>query len=697
MGRTTPSGSSWLAQNCAKSAGAAAGGPGLAWPPPAHMLAVTWGTARRRLPRLAPLFAVATVVCCTACGSQKSTQGFTGSSGGNASSGGGGSGSGGSTNPAVSVTVTPKTAQAALVATGTTYSATAMFTAEATFQDGSSRDITSEASWSSSDATSVAVSRGVAVAGVPGVFTVTAREGTAAGYATFTVTLSGPTFAGGLAPSDGAKLDGTPNGSGTPAIAYPLAGSLFPSNLAPVTVHVVKTAPTQAIARLAFTAAPLLALDYYAPCEPGPNAQTACYVTLPPAVTSLFAAASATTDITLQARLAASDGSALVESPPVSMAWAGVNLTGGLYYWTTIPPAQNMGQTGIQRYNFDGAASKPEVVYTDKGSPPDHVDGATCVGCHAITHDGTKMALTIGGSYPSDWMLLDVATKTQIVLRNQTSFATETTFNPDGSRMLNMFRGEFALHAVDASLMTLGGAVLGGVAEKKTDAFWSADGKLFAFVSWVPGQNGALPATDVNGLNGDTKQGGQIWTAPSDGMTIPDAATLLVPRAAGVTSFYPAVSDDDRLVVFDQSSCSGPPTAAGYGNAPCDGYDDVSSRLFVIPPAGGTPLALANANGADDSSNSWPRFSPDHGTFRGKTLYWIAFSSRRPYGLALDVAGDATGKPQLWFAAIALGNGTPTADPSFAPVWLPGQDPDLTAPNGNHVPQWVTKAVPIAQ
>jgi hypothetical protein len=307
------------------------------------------------------------------------------------------------------------------------------------------------------------------------------------------------------------------------------------------------------------------------------------------------------------------------------------------------------------------------------------------------------MALTIGGSLPGDWMLLDVASKSRIFLQNAAPFATETTFNLDGSRMLNMFRGDFTLRTADASLTTVAATVLGSVSEKKTDAFWSGDGKLFAFVSWVPGQNGALAATDPYGLDGDTKQGGQIWIAPSDGQTIMDSAKPLVPRAAGVTSFYPAISDDDTLVVFDQSSCSGPPTTGGYGDAPCDGYDDVSSQLYTLPPTGGTPVVLANANGPPNSTNSWPRWSPDHGTFRGKTLYWIAYSSRRPYGLELNTAGDATGKPQLWFAAIAVGGGALSGDPSFAPVWLPGQDLDLTAPNGNHVPQWVTKAVPILQ
>ncbi len=597
-------------------------------------------------------------------------------------------------NPA-SLAIRPKSAQVVLVASGAGFSATSAFTAQATFADGSSRDVSASAQWVSTDATMVSVTNGVATARAPGVYTIRATEGSASDDATLTVTLSGAMYAAGFAAADQRKLDAAPTGGATTSIAYPLASALLPANLAPVTVHIAKSVPSQSRARLSFDAAPLLALDYYAPCEAGPNSQAACYVTLPAALTSLFAPASAAADITLRGRVAASDGSALAETAPIRVAWAPVNLTGGLYYWTTIPAVQNDGSTGICRYDFDGDHSMPQTVYTDKGSPPDHVNGVTCVGCHAISHDGTKMAMTIGGSVPSDWMLLDVATKNRIALRDQAPFATETVFNPDGSRMVNMLRGDLTLRAADATLAAEG-TVLASIPEKKTDAFWSNDGTLLAFVGWLPGQNGALPASDSNGLNGDTKPGGQIWLAPSDGLTVASSAKVLVGRAVGRTSFYPAISDDSRLVVFDQSSCSGPPTA-GYGGGPCDGYDDVSARLYAVTPGGGTPVALDHANGPPNSSNSWPRWSPDHGTFRGKTLYWIAFSSRRPYGLALDVAGDATGKPQLWFAAIALDSGGLTADPSFAPVWLPGQDPDLAAPNGNHVPQWVTKAVPIAQ
>ncbi|CAN5716539.1 hypothetical protein BH11MYX2_BH11MYX2_32730 [soil metagenome] len=75
----------------------------------------------------------------------------------------------------------------------------------------------------------------------------------------------------------------------------------------------------------------------------------------------------------------------------------------------------------------------------------------------------------------------------------------------------------------------------------------------------------------------------------------------------------------------------------------------------------------------------------------------VTSSSRRPYGLSLTRSTNDTAKPQLWFAAVAVdANGAaPTADPSFAPIWLPHQDPNLAGPRGNHTPAWTSKVVTI--
>jgi hypothetical protein len=269
-----------------------------------------------------------------------------------------------------------------------------------------------------------------------------------------------------------------------------------------------------------------------------------------------------------------------------------------------------------------------------------------------------------------------------------------STFSPDGSSLVTMSYGTLTLRQGDASLAAMQTPLFPEVTEQKSHPFWSPSGEKLAFVSWNPSQ------ADIQAghTTGDMVQGGQIWIADRNATGF-GTAQALVPRATNVTSYYPAVSDDDHFVVFNQSDCTAPANAAGsWGGGACDGYNDISATLHLVSTNGGTPVALHNANGGDAplTTNSWPRWSPDHGTFRGKRLYWVAFSSRRGYGLSLaSGTGADTKKPQLWFAAVAVeSDGTmPATDPSFAPVWLPGQDPDLTGPRGNHTPAWTSKVV----
>jgi hypothetical protein len=244
------------------------------------------------------------------------------------------------------------------------------------------------------------------------------------------------------------------------------------------------------------------------------------------------------------------------------------------------------------------------------------------------------------------------------------------------------------------------GPVMPAWKENVSDPFWSFDGSLFVFTSFDMPSKGMYNDT---GLNGDMKKRGKIGIATADADGVNDDARDLVPRVANVTSYYPAVSHDSKLVVFNRSTCSTATpdldpiykTVESYGSQTCDGYDDSSATLWTIDPApGSTPVALDRANGAGANGNSWPRFSPDKGTFRGKDLYWVAFSSRRPYGLQVNAGVAATATvPQLWVAGVLGGAGG--SDPSFAPAWLPAQNTKQTAPNGNHVPQWVKVAIVI--
>jgi hypothetical protein len=613
-----------------------------------------------------------------------------------------GTGGNGGSGSDYTLEITPTQSTIMLASAGTGYSATQPYTVTAQYGDGTTDDVTAMATLTADDPT-VTLAAATATATAAGEYTITATLDVQTANATLDVQLLGDNGGGGV---NQMGLDGTPVTGQVPTIAYPPAGALFPVNIAPLEVHAQKSDPSQTIARVTFTSGTNLEYAYYATCAASPNPTqfpNACIITIDGAFATQLAGVSEADDVSITVRLAAADGSMLGESQPVTAAWSKTPLSGGLYYWTTAGTGDTTFNTAVARYDFDGDASTP-VIYLSSASAPAVPQGQTqCIGCHAVSKDGTKLAFSLGGSLPGYYSLYDVASVTATATEMPaTPFAEMTTFSPDGSRAITMNYGDLSLRAADASLGMQTDNLFPevqqqfGSGEKASHPFWSPGGGHIAFVSWTPS-----PADiSADHITGDMVEGGQIWMATSDGTQPTGTAALLVPRQTGVTSYYPAISDDDMFVVFDQSSCSGPPnTAGGWGAGPCDGYNDISATLMLTTIAGGTPIELTNANGAATPvvTNSWPRWSPDHGTFRGKELYWVAFSSRRAYGLSLvSGAGVDTTKPQLWFAAVAIDPSNPvTTDPSYAAVWLPGQDPSFTGPRGNHTPVWTTKAVTI--
>jgi hypothetical protein len=407
--------------------------------------------------------------------------------------------------------------------------------------------------------------------------------------------------------------------------------------------------------------------------------------------------------------------------------------------------------TAIYRYDFSKDNPVPQQVWTDDGGPnssPSYqgspqswnagVAGGHCIGCHTITNDGKFMALDIGGSSTynaANWELLDISAQGLLSINptktggsgcndpsatptndstcywqsyRKDAFATETAWGPNDDVMVSMYKSKLYFNTVSvaspaATIAQTGLALPSSAAAidpYQSDPFWSHDGSFLVYTSF-----NTLPTADSTGnpggLNGDLKKGGQIAIADATPETITDNARVLVPRVSGKTSYYPCVSEDSNFVVFNQSTCGSDPDvnyngAAGYGTGTCDGYDDSTAKLWWVSTAGnGTAISLDNANGGSANyDNSWPRFSPDVSTFRGQTLYWVAFSSRRPYGSQLNNGGLMSSQPQLWFSGVTSAE-ISVGDPSYAPVWLPGQNPNQATPYGNHVPQWVKVAITI--
>jgi len=618
-----------------------------------------------------------------------------------------------------SISVTPATTALTLQYPVSPPGATTQLKAEGKFQDGHSADVTTSVAWTISPSDIAMVGAGAFTSMAPGTFTVTAVAGTiTSNPATVTVTLTGSVVGMGVTQGD---LDGTPSG-GAPTIAYPLDGALFPYQLGPIEFQVVATSPSQTEARIAFEGSNI-DLKVYEPCVPiaNPAIPNACTVTVPSNLEVALDGASEGAMLTETVRLAAPGGGSLGESTPIGARWSSSQLTGGLYYWSADI---DTGNTLIMRYDLDTPGTPPQQYFTQLGlngmpsdeqnlDPPASSNSTQCFGCHAISLDGTKMGLTFGGSAPELFALIDVASKKSIATRLFSTdpgggqpFAAFTAFSPDGTAMMQARQGQLFLRSADATLANiipdaLFTSTLGS--EIATTPFWSPKGDWLAFTGWVPNPNPPSDyPMDTADTNGDQTPNSEIWITSVTGDMTFGTPTRLVPQVTGKSEYYPAISDDSQFVVFDESSCDGPGAPAGevYGLSPCDGYDDASATLRMVTTKGGQPVNLTKASQNGNWSNSWPRFAPTHGTFQGNNLYWIAFSSRLPYGATLagtDNPPTMDTEPQLWFAAVTVNpSGTLSMDPSFAPVWMPQQNPGGVQ-RGNHSPQWVTKAVSVLQ
>ncbi|MBC7977581.1 MAG: hypothetical protein H7138_21605, partial [Myxococcales bacterium] len=512
--------------------------------------------------------------------------------------GGGGDDGSGDDDSVSSLTIAPEAATVALSPTGTGgYLATQPFIVTAHHADGTTSDVTATADWFVED-NHVTVVRGTATITAAGPYTVTAQLAGKSAPAQLTATLADTNFGTGFDPMDGPKLDGAPDGAQVPSIAYPIAGALFPVNVAPIEVHIQKSDPAQRLARIELTSGALLTYKFYARCAASPNPAkfaNACLISLGGAFAAQLAGVSEADDVRLTVRLAAEDGTKLGEAVPIALAWSKVALTGGLYYWTTAGTGDTTFNTAIARYDFNGDASAP-TIYLSSADAPKVPDGQPqCIGCHAVSPDGAKLAFSLGGSTPGFFSLFDVATTQPTQSKLTDKFAGMATFSPDGSRMVSMAYGKLTLRTADATLGVVQDELFAGVGEKVSHPFWSPAGGKLTFVSWTPS------AADISAgqITGDMVQGGQVWIADSDGRAMQGAPRLLVPRAPGVTSYYPAISDDERFVVFNQSRCAGPANTPGWGAGACDGYNDVSAALQVVPVAGGPAIPLTRANGGD--------------------------------------------------------------------------------------------------
>lgn len=459
-------------------------------------------------------------------------------------------------------------------------------------------------------------------------------------------------------------FDGAPPATSGLTLVYPNPGAIIPHDLAPVDAQWNGAA---AVYRVTFAA------------DTGDKLRG--YVTTPswiPPATDwkwLMDRAAGHT-ITLSVEGGTVDGNGTPQGPLVGSAGQPLvvsrdDATGALFYFATTGD-QLTGDGTLERLEL---GSQMPAKYLNKSN-----DGGRCVGCHALSSDGTRVAFTFldltGVALGNALSLgsVDAMNPTVQQAAANTQVAT-MSFSPDGKTLVTSFQGKLELRdavtgALQSSITTSGPALFPD---------WSPDGKTIVFVRPTT----ACSATGANfGQASIFVYGGAIVTISQTGSGWGNE-TVLVPSAAGQNNYYPAFSPDGSWIAFTRAD--GTKSSWGMANSACAGqdgsglsYDNPSATLWLVPAAGGTPVTLAAANEAPMHTNSWPRWSPKAD---GEYL-WLSFSSTRAYG---NVLTGADAHHQIWITAIKKPG--PSGDPSAPAVWFPFQDTTTK----NHIGVWSLK------
>ncbi|HEY6476851.1 MAG TPA: hypothetical protein VI456_09745 [Polyangia bacterium] len=559
--------------------------------------------------------------------------------------------------------------------------------------NGQSQDVTGQVLYSTSPTGVVTVNAsGLATTTGTrgGVVTITASVGSTSASAILTVNYS---FVGAdpgmtsTVPPGASGMFGTTTNDATraPGLVYPNDGVLFPPNVSGIEIHFTPGAGNTLFE--VDVVGPLSNVKSYVRCVT-PTGVTGCVYLPDPGLWSSIARSNAGQGpVQLFVRGTDDAGSSVGTSQTFHLQFSEDDIMGALYYWTTT------GNTAIMRWDFGGTTTAPAQYLT-----PTNSDGTTCVGCHALAPDGTKLVASVGGRGDGRLLLWNVSTnlaQQPFPLGQKSQFES---WSQDGSQFVGIYGDGNAGSKGPVNLMIFDGTsgmvtqtiTLGGLRADHPDWSKNTTGpETIAFTSVDPtasvsDQRPAMGGIDVVQLTGGA------WGAPQ----------TLIPSQAGLNRYYPAISPDGTLVVYDESTCD----AGTTSGLSCDADTDPTATMFLAPlsPGSATPVALANANspGVADAgntvlTNSYPKWAP----FAQRLdelhqIFWVTFSSTRQYGLrappvnTFDPDENSTGE-LLWMFGIVVGPGG--SDPSFTAFCLPFQD--ITT--SNHIAQWTKTFITI--
>jgi len=501
-----------------------------------------------------------------------------------------------------------------------------------------------------------------------------------------------------------AAFTGEKSSTRAPRLVYPTDGVMFPPNIRNLDVHWTRGGPVGTendLFELTFES-PTSKIVYYTGCNGGSGyVANTCGLTLPATISSLVATSNSDSSVSLTIRgtkLTSPTPIAFGESTAITLNFASSPIEGGLYYWAISAPKAGFG--AIMRVDFGAPNAQPETFL-----PPGENGLPACIGCHALSRDGSKLVAS-GGS-PSrgnlvflndlskdkvspDWLILNGADAGAPVA-NRVNYAS---FNPDGSQFAAVYSVDDrhdagAPETAEQDRRTLhfhDGTTGERVSEKVfpgriTLPDWSPDGTMIAVTRIADAAKADNPTVEP-------MQGGiEIIKKTADGWSDPET---VVPSASGKNRFNPAFTPDSSIVLYTESTC---PTG-GLNGWLCDSNADPSSRIWAVKPeANATPVALTRtwrpAQSTDikyEPGDTFARSAPFASTHRGRKITWATFASGRRPGNRM---GAYTNALLVWMVALDPAKILEGQDGSYPAFFLPFQ----SFATSNQIAQWTQKVV----
>jgi hypothetical protein len=487
----------------------------------------------------------------------------------------------------------------------------------------------------------------------------------------------------------------TPSDAAVTAIKYPYDKTVFPLGLtAPIVMWTAPTGGTHAndVYRLHF-AEGVYTYDAYTttptlPTSPGPSA---AQWPIPQGVWDRVTASNAGTNDPLHVVLSRYDAATMTATASASMAWtiAPASLRGAIYYWTASKSAQADG----------GVANVGHItrMAPGTGAQPVELNSGKCMGCHAVSADGTTLVAAIDDpasapaappyvlgwqvpNYTRPWAAFDVSQAAPQAGYQSTQYGANIALTPDGayavwgaptnvagSKVLSLSNTKTGALVTNSGLDALLGPLANDVLSMPA---FSPDGTMLAAVRSPSSGDNVLPNTPKAIVYVDYAASTQTFGATLNTVVAATDPAL----AAGETALaYPSFSPDHKYVAFHAGTL-----ATGCQNG-CDDTTKDDGQLYIAPVSGGGAVRLASINDPPDTVDRNASVEPTFDPTPAGGFSWVVFTSMRAWGnMAFPVAAgeDVTKtenfKRRLWVAAIDTAVGT--LDPSHPPFYLVGQD-----------------------